>query len=296
MGAMRGVIAAVLATAVVAATVAGAGAQRATTLQHVTLIGDSVADAIAVNPPAIDILTAGINLDAEVAPCRRVDGEGCPYIGVRPPSVVDLANSLGPKLGANVVVAVGYNDFEDQYAENIEAALAAFKADGVRHVWWLTLRAARHPYLSMNDDIVAAAAQHPELTVVDWNVYSRSHPDWFQTDGVHLGALGANAMATLIHQAMVTGGIAIPPLRVLTTALPASRYGHLYTTQLRATAGLPPYRWTLLERAPAGLHLEANGLVEGSPRARPGRYTFNVRVDDASGYTAARRLTLRVTR
>jgi hypothetical protein len=293
---MRGVIAAVVATAVAAVGVAGAGTQRSTALQHVTLIGDSVADAIAVNPPAVDILAAGVDLDAEVAPCRRVDAEGCPYMGVRPPSVVDLAKSLGPKLGANVVVAVGYNDSEDQYAESIEAALAAFKADGVQHVWWLTLHAARAPYLSMNDDIVAAAAQNPELTVVDWNVYSQSHPDWFQTDDVHLVALGANAMATLIHQALVTGGIAIPPLRVLTRGLPTSQYGRLYTTQLQATAGLPPYRWTLLERAPAGLHLEANGLVEGSPRARPGRYTFNVRVNDASGYAAARRLTLRVTR
>lgn len=293
---MRGVIAAVVATAVVAVGVAGAGTERSSALQHVTLIGDSVAAAIAVHPPAIEILTAGISLDAEVAPCRRVDEAGCPWMGARPPSVVDLANSLGPKLGANVIVAVGYNDFEDQYAQNIEAALAAFKDDGVRHVWWLTLRAARHPYLSMNDDIVAAAAQHPELTVVDWNLCSRSHPDWFQTDGVHLVALGANAMATCIHNALVAGGIAIPPLHVLTTALPLSQHGHPYTTHLQATAGLPPYRWALLERAPAGLHLKANGLVEGVPRARPGRYTFNVRANDASGYTATRRLTLRITR
>jgi hypothetical protein len=289
---MRGVIAA----AVVAVGVAGARTERSSALQHVTLIGDSVADSIAAHPPAIDILTAGIDLDAEVAPCRRVDEAGCPWMGARPPSVVDLANSLGPKLGANVIVAVGYNDLEDQYAQNIEAALAAFKADGVQHVWWLTLRAARHPYLSMNDDIAAASAQHLEMTVIDWNLYSQSHPDWFQTDGVHLVALGANAMATLIHKALVAGGIAIPPLRVLTTALPASQHGHPYTTNLQATAGLPPYRWTLLERAPAGLHLKANGLVEGVPRARPGRYTFNVRANDASGYTATRRLTLRIIR
>jgi hypothetical protein len=134
------------------------------------------------------------------------------------------------------------------------------------------------------------------LTVVDWNLYSQSHPNWFETDGVHLVALGANAMATLIHKALVAGGIAITPLRVLTTALPASEHGHLYTTHLQATAGLPPYRWALLERAPAGLHLEASGLVEGVPRARPGRYTFDVRAVDASGYTATRRLTLRITR
>jgi Putative Ig domain len=291
---MRGVIVAALAAALIGAGAAGASVQRGKQLRHVTLIGDSVADAIAVNPPALDILTAGINLDAEVAPCRRVDGEGCPFQGVRPPSVVDVAKTLGSKIGPNVVVAVGYNDFEDQYAANIDAALAAFKADGVQKVFWLTLRAARHPYLSMNDDIAAAAAQHPELTVVDWNVYSRSHPDWFQTDGIHLAALGANGMATLIHKALVTAGIAIPPLRVLTNALPIGQRGRTYATRLHAAAGLPPYRWSLLERAPSGIHLEPNGVVEGAPHVRPGRYTFNVRVNDASGYTATRRLTLRV--
>ena len=64
---------------------------------------------------------------------------------------------MGSKLGPNVVVAVGYNDFEDQYAANIETALGLFKAAGVKRVWWLTLRAAHHPYISMNADIVAAA-------------------------------------------------------------------------------------------------------------------------------------------
>ena len=47
---MRSVIAALVATAVVAVGVAGAETQRPIALQHVTLIGDSVADAIAVNP------------------------------------------------------------------------------------------------------------------------------------------------------------------------------------------------------------------------------------------------------
>ena len=64
---------------------------------------------------------------------------------------------MGSKLGQNVVVAVGYNDFEDQYAGNIEDAIDALTAAGVKRVCWLTLRAARHPYLSMNDDIAQAA-------------------------------------------------------------------------------------------------------------------------------------------
>jgi putative Ig domain-containing protein len=292
---VRGVLAAV-AAATLALVVSTAGSARSAGLQHVTLIGDSVADAIAETGPAAAIAAQGVDLDLEVAPCRRVEGEGCPYQGVRPPSVVQLAQSMGPKLGANVVVSVGYNDFEDQYAGNLEDALAAFKAAGVKHVWWLTLRAAHHPYVTMNDDIVAAAQHHPELSVIDWNVYSRSHPDWFQTDGLHLVYPGAIAMATLIHRTLAADGVAAPPPRVTTTTLPPAHEGRAYTARLVAASGIAPYRWSLLERAPAGIHLEANGTITGTPRVRIGRYTFNVRVKDAAGSTATRRLTLRIAR
>lgn len=273
------------------------GAQAGTRdLPHVTLIGDSVADAIPGDSKAMAIVRQGIGLDLEVAPCRRVEGEGCPFDGVRPPSVVQLVDSMGSKLGPNVVVSVGYNDFEDQYAQNIEDALNAMKAAGVKHVWWLTLRAAHHPYLNMNDDIVAAAKNHPEMSVVDWNVYSRSHPEWFQSDGLHLLAAGSEAMATLIHKTLLNDGVALKPVQVATTALPVAHRGKAYATKLGATSGLAPYRWSLLARAPKGLHLEADGRIVGKPLVRPGTYVLTVRVSDASLTLDTRRLALRVTR
>jgi hypothetical protein len=287
---MKGVVAAVCAVLVLAVPAAAR-----TGVQHVTLIGDSVADAIPNDSSATAILGQGVDLSLQVAPCRRLEGEGCPYQGQRPPSAVQLIQSLGSKLGPNVVVAVGYNDFEDQYAGNIADALAALKAAGVKHVWWLTLRAAHHPYVNMNDDIAAAAQAHPEMSVIDWNVYSRSHPDWFQSDGLHLLAPGAAAMATLVHKTLVSAGVAARPPRVATSALPVARRLHRYRAKLTATLGVAPYRWSLLERAPAGVHLEANGVVEGMPRAKAGRYTFDVRVRDAAGSSTTRRLTLRIT-
>jgi hypothetical protein len=289
---MRGAIAAFVVLAALIA--AGTSPARSTGAQHVTLIGDSVADAIPGDYSASLIVKQGIDLDLEVAPCRRVNGEGCPIGGVRPPSAVQLIQSLGPKIGPTVVVAVGYNDPEDQYAGNIEAAIDAMTTAGVKRIFWLTLRAARHPYLSMNDDIAQAAAKHPQMTVIDWNVYSRSHPDWFQTDGLHLLGPGAEAMATLIHKSLLTAGVAAKPARITTTALPAAHRGKAYQAKLAAAAGVAPYRWSLLERAPPGIHLEANGAVIGTPRAKPGRYTFNVRVRDAIGSLATRHLTLRI--
>ena len=40
------------------------------------------------------------------------------------------------------------------------------------------------------------------LVSADWNLYSRSHPDWLQEDGIHLTA-GVGSMATLFGRALV---------------------------------------------------------------------------------------------
>jgi len=274
--------------------VAAAAPARSSGVQHVTLIGDSVADAISGDQSSVAILRQGIALDLEVAPCRRVEGIGCPVDGERPPSVVDLVRSMGSKLGSNVVVAVGYNDFEDQYAGNIEDAIDALTAAGVKRIFWLTLRAARHPYVTMNADIAQAAARHPQVSVIDWNVYSRSHPSWFQTDGLHLLGPGADAMATLIHKSLLAAGVAAKPPHIVTSMLPAAHRAKTYRVRLAAAGGVAPYQWSLLEQAPAGIHLAPNGAVSGRPRARAGRYTFNVRVRDALGTSVTRRLTLRI--
>jgi Putative Ig domain len=296
---LKGAIAGVGVALLFAAAPTGGSAQSApqpSGLQHVTLIGDSVADALAGDQTAEAIVSQGIDLDLELAPCRRVDQESCPYLGVRPPNVVQLAQSMGSKLGPDVIVAVGYNDFADQYAQNIENALAAFKAAGVQRVFWLTLREAHHPYIDMNDEIVAAAQDHPELTVIDWNMYSRSHPDWFQSDGLHLLAAGAEGMATLIHNTLVGDGVAPRPVAITTSSLPAAHRLRRYTSQLRATGGVGPFKWSLLERAPAGLHLLASGVIQGKARANPGNYVFDVHVVDAGGDSETRDLTIRITR
>jgi hypothetical protein len=292
---MRGVLAAVV-LGLLALALASSGAARPGQIQHVTLIGDSVADAVRLNDSSVAILRQGVDLDLEVAPCRRVEGVGCPYKGSTPPSVVQLTGTLGSKLGPNVVVAVGYNDFADQWAGNVEDALNAFASAGVKHVWWLTLRAAHHPYVGMNDQLAAAAQKHPELTVIDWNAYSRSHPDWFQGDGVHLLRAGADAMATLVHRSLLSAGVAATPARVKTKTLPTARRGHAYRSRLVATAGVAPYRWSLLERAPLGIHLAPNGAITGTPEAPAGRYTFDVKVTDAAGSFSTRRLTLHITK
>jgi hypothetical protein len=258
----------------------------------VTLIGDSVATAIPGDSDALRILRQGSDLDLEVAACRRLVDPSCPP---GPPSTVDVIKRLGPGVGPTVVIAVGYNDFEDHYASEIDGTLAALDGANVKHIFWLTLRAAHHPYINMNDEIEAAAASHPNMTVIDWNVYSRSHLDWFQDDGIHLLGPGSEAMAGLIHDKLVAAGIAVPPVRVKTSALPAAKRKQAYRSRLAAAGGRAPYTWSLAGRLPVGLHLQSTGLISGAPRgARLGVFTLVVRVKDASGQTGTRKLVLRL--
>jgi hypothetical protein len=288
-------LAAVAVVFTLAVCSADAAKARSGSLQHVTLIGDSVATAIRGTSSAFAVVNQGIDLDVETDACRRLEDASCPP---GPPTVLELIKEQGAAIGPTVVIAVGYNDFADHYAAEIDDVLAALEAVNVKHVFWLTLRAAHHPYIGMNDEIVAAAAKHSEVTVIDWNVYSRSHPEWFQDDGLHMLSGGAAAMAGLIHQKLLAAGIAVPPPRVQTTALPSGRRGKPYSTRLRAAGGSAPYTWSLTGRLPAGLRFRANGLLSGTPRTidQTGTFTFVVKVKDGNAQVATRKLLLRLRR
>ena len=257
---------------------------------------------MAYDPDARRTLGRGIDVRLELAACRRVGDASCPYDGVRPPNVIERATQLGSELGPAVVVVVGYNDYEANYAGNIEQALSVFAKAGVQRVLWLTLRESRQSYASMNDMIRDAARRHPELTVVDWNAASRSNPPWFQPDDIHLTATGAEAMASLVNGALVQLGIAPkptpPPVRrllaIASRALPAGHPGRRYDVLLKATGGTTPYHWTRVGGSlPPGLRLATTGRVTGVP-ARKGTFTVRARVADRSGTARTRAFSLRI--
>lgn len=270
---------------------------------RVTVFGDSAATAMAYDPDAKRTLARGIDLQLEVAACRRLGDTSCPYDGVRPPNVIDRATELGPALGPVVVVVVGYNDYEANYAENIDDAMAVFRKAGVQHVLWATLRASRQSYANMNDMIVAAAKKYPEISVLDWDGLARQKPDWLQPDGIHLTPSGAEGMAAMIEDALVQLGVApkAPPppparrlLAIASRTLPTAHAGRTYAVRLRAVGGKAPYRWarTAGSLAP-GLRLATNGRLAGVP-AKDGTFRLRVRVVDGAGTARARILSLRV--
>jgi hypothetical protein len=293
-----------LAAVVLAALglVAGAQGGSAAPPVRVTVFGDSAATAMAYDPDAKRTLGRGIDLRLEVAACRRLGDTSCPYDGVRPPNVIDRATALGSEMGPVVVVNVGYNDFEANYADNIEQALAVFRKAGVEHVVWLTLRAERQSYLSMNGMITAAAQKHPEMTVVDWNAQARNNPGWLQPDGIHLTPLGAEGMAALVNDALVQLGVApkplAPPARKLlaitSRSLPLGHLGRVYAARLQAVGGTAPYRWLRSGGSIApGVRLTTSGRLTGVPK-RTGSYRLRAKVVDRAGAVRVRQVLLRI--
>jgi hypothetical protein len=205
-------------------------------------------------------------------------------------------------MGPVVVVNVGYNDFEANYADNIEQALAVFRKAGVEHVVWLTLRAERQSYLSMNAMITAAAQKHPEMTVVDWNAQARNNPAWLQPDGIHLTPLGAEGMAALVNDALVQLGVApkplAPPARKLlaitSRSLPLGHLGRVYAARLQAVGGTAPYRWLRSGGSIApGVRLTTSGRLTGVPK-RTGSYRLRAKVVDRAGAVRVRQVLLRI--
>ena len=282
--------------------VAGAQGGSAAPPVRVTVFGDSAATAMAYDPDAKRTLGRGIDLRLEVAACRRLGDTSCPYDGVRPPNVIDRATALGSEMGPVVVVNVGYNDFEANYADNIEQALAVFRKAGVEHVVWLTLRAERQSYLSMNGMITAAAQKHPEMTVVDWNAQARNNPAWLQPDGIHLTPLGAESMAALVNDTLVQLGVApkpvAPPARKLlaitSRSLPLGHLGRVYAARLQAVGGTAPYRWLRSGGSIApGVRLTTSGRLTGVPK-RTGSYRLRAKVVDRAGAVRVRQVLLRI--
>lgn len=249
---------------------------------RVLIIGDSIATGMVWHDSAVAIVQKHLEVDWEVAVCRTLVGNGCPSDGARPESAIDLVESLA-SVPPYVVVEVGYNDSPDSFGAGVDAFMNELRAEGVQHVFWLTLRETREPFPQLNGVLASASARYPELRLIDWNAASGPHPEWLQADGLHLDEGGGDAMAHLIHGSLLE---VISPLRVERPSLPTLRRGCSYQAHLRAAGGTPPYRWHVSGgRPPHGIHLAPNGSLYG--RNGGGPRSFRVSVTDADGLVAA---------
>jgi hypothetical protein len=84
---------------------------------------------------------------------------------------------------------------------------------------------------------------------------------------------------------------AVVPIVVVTTSLPAAKYGIAYSTILTAGGGKAPYSWTATG-LPAGMALSASGILSGTPTLTG---NFNVTATDALAAKVSENLTLSVS-
>jgi hypothetical protein len=76
--------------------------------------------------------------------------------------------------------------------------MRAALGQGAKGVVWVTLREERPTYAQTNVAIRTATRRWPQLKVADWNAYSSGKP-WSSSDGLHMGAAGAQGLARFLR-------------------------------------------------------------------------------------------------
>jgi len=290
--------------ALLACSALPAGAGSAGT--RVTVVSDSVLTAVTwSNTAAQATLDQNLDVQIDAGVCRRLNVQSCEFNGGYVPTTLDVINGWRTTLGPVVVIVDGYNDIPASFASDVELTLDTLRDDGVQHILWVNLHEVRPEYAQKNAVLAAAALHHPELRVLDWNAYSSGHPEWYQTDFIHLVPAGGVAIAAFIHQAILDA--LNPPAAPAQPAQPTkpvlvvkskhtivSRVGARFDRKLKATGGVGQLRWLATGRAlrQAKLHLLAGGVLRGHP-SRPGTHWLNLEVVDSKGASA--HVTIRFT-
>jgi hypothetical protein len=273
----------------------------ASTTPRVSVISDSILTSVTWGDGSAQaVLSDGLDLKIDAGVCRRLNGESCEFNGSHVPTTLAVINSWITQLGSIVVIVDGYNDLPDRFAGDVELTLNTLRDHGVQHVLWVNLHDVHPEYAAKNAVLVAAAKHHPELHVLDWNGYAAAHPEWFQTDFIHLRPAGGVAIATWIHRAIVDtlSPPPPPPSRAKALVIPVrklvARAGVRFDRHLRAGGGTAPLHWrtTGVALRKARLHLLASGELTGKP-AHATTFALPLEVTDADGSTA--HVTLRFT-
>ena len=181
------------------------------------------------------------------------------------------------------MIVDGYNDVPASFASDVELTLDTLRNDGVQHVLWVNLHEIRPEYAQKNAVLAAAALHHPELRVLDWNAYSSGHPEWYQTDYIHLVPAGGVAIAAwhpsgdpgrartgtpaAAAAAAEAAAADVDPRRQGERDARRRASGRRVDRRLKAAGGVGTLRWSTVGRSlrHAKLHLLAHGELRGRP-------------------------------
>lgn len=123
---------------------------------------------------------------------------------------VDARQNLSTGAGAQIiagnlqapadalVVFLGANDSANSAAFSGKVRQIVDSATGVPRIYWITTPEVRGRYSEANQVIERAAAEHPELSVLRWDLTSGADPSLTVGDGLHLKPSGVEALTQLI--------------------------------------------------------------------------------------------------
>ena len=168
---------------------------------------DDDPDTIA-NNDVREIISNNYDLLFSAESCRRLVATSCRgREGYVPVSTLPLMQGdFRGQMGRALVIMAGYDDVDID--AGIDAIVDEATAQGVERIIWLTYHSsttyklpdgtsAAALYEQHNASLVAAAARHPNLELLDWNGYASPHPEWFASDRVHLSVAGAVALVAV---------------------------------------------------------------------------------------------------
>jgi putative Ig domain-containing protein len=273
----------------VAASAAATARGAASDPPRLTILGDSVLTAVEWNEAPLATLQHGFDAYMDIAVCRRIAAPSCPYEGGRVPTLMDVINAMGVRLGPTVLVEVGYNDELSTFSQDVDGAVQAMLHAGVQHILWANFPATNDHWVDMDRALELVASHYGQMTIIDWNGFSRGQASWFQNDNIHLLYPGALAMAGFFNKAVTQ--LLTPPVppRPLVAPLPVALVGRPYRAHLAADSGTAPYRWRSIGGPlPRGLRLLADGTISGVPTRAVRRPLF-LQVTDARGLVATER-------
>lgn len=99
------------------------------------------------------------------------------------------------KLGKIVILALANNS--DYFEWRIDRIMNVL---GDRQIYWVTAVKADDP--KFNEKFRGYAIKHTNIHIVDWEARSKSHPEYFYGDGIHVKGDGIDAFANLIYESI----------------------------------------------------------------------------------------------
>lgn len=163
------------------------------------LVGDSVLANIANYNDAMQLLAAQHPFIFKAVVCQRLITYGCKKTARQ--SSLDILKDNSGKFSKVVVVATGYNDYDNS---SFSKAIAEVSTEASRQgvlILWLTYReqgTVQKKAISFNIQLRKFAQVVPNLRILDWNEISFNHDSWFAKDKIHTSHIGSLEMAKAI--------------------------------------------------------------------------------------------------